>query len=312
MKLVKIKGKMAAYKEFQLDIFGDRFIDVGRWVRLRRYVWWKRISKKRRFKYFRMFLKFERVMQILYDAYAERKNPPRRKGRFRYRIDIIEKPKIRKFRNMAGLSFKRIRLYYKYLSLSHFKKFDKEARRKSGFILTHLIMLLEFRMCVFVYKLSLIRNMYDASDFLKHKFIVIEDRIPSNVNSRVWLFEWIRFRNKNIKRKMRFHYIRNLIRGLMYFPIPRYLYTNWRFMFFLIFKKPELKDIPYWATQLDHVRKYIPTKDPARVYNVYGSSRAGYRMGHHPNIGIDIRRLMEREGKDRRDYRKAINKIVRR
>ena len=302
---------MAGYKEFQLDIFCDRFIDVNRWIRLRKFLWWKRVNKKVKFKYFRYFLKFERVIQLLYDAYSERKNPPRKRGRFRYRIDIIERPKIRKFRNLASLSYKRIRVYYRYLSLSHFRKFDKQARSKSGYILSHLIMLLEFRMCVMVYKLSLIRNMYDASYFLNLKILVIEDRIPTNINSRVWIFEWISFRTSNLKKKFRFEFIRRLLNGLIYFPIPRFIYCTWSLMMWMIIRRPELKDIPYWTTQLDHIRRYIPTKDPARIYNVYGSANAGYRMGYQPNIGVDVRRLIEREGKDRRDYRKAINKIAR-
>lgn len=311
MKLVKLKGKMAAYKEFQLDIFCDRFIDVNRWVRLRRFLWWKEIDKYRKFKYFRYFLKFERIMQLLYDAYAERKNPPRRRGRFRYRIDIIERPKIRKFRNLAGLSYKRVRVYYRYLSLAHFKKFDKQARSKSGYIVSHLIMLLEFRMCVFLYKMSFIRNMYDASAFLRHKPLIIENRIPTNINSRVWLFEFIQFRTKNIKNKIKFQLMQKLVSGLLYFPIPRYMYSNWRLMIWMIIKRPQLKDVPYWTTQLDQIRRYIPTKDPARVYNVYGTAKGGYRMGYQPNIGVDIRRVIEREGKDRRDFKKAINKIAR-
>jgi hypothetical protein len=34
-------------------------------------------------------------------------------------------------------------------------------------------------------------------------------------------------------------------------------------------------------------------------------------MGYQPNIGVDVRRIIEREGKDRRDFKKAIKKIAR-
>jgi hypothetical protein len=60
---------------------------------------------------------------------------------------------------------------------------------------------------------------------------------------------------------------------------------NFKLMFCSITKHPEFKDVFYPITQLDHIRRYIRTKDPALVTS-YGlgaglgfSSNSVYRTG---------------------------------
>lgn len=295
MKQVKIKGKIALYKEFETDIYFNRLLFLDRWLKMKNYVWWGSVI--------RTFFKFEKITQFLYDLYVEKTRKPFRKKRFRYRIDIIEQPKRRVVRNWFKLSFKRVRLYYIYLSLSHFEKFDKEARRKSGYILSHLIMLLEFRICVFIYKLSYIENIYEAENFLKLKVLLIEDSLIKNVNQRIWVGQTLRFRNMKKAVIFKHMFFKRLKAGLVFSATPRYVSMNYKLMLCYIARYPEFKDIFYPLTQLDHIRRYIRTRDPVKVSS-YGfgaglgfSSNSVYRTGWTPHIGVDVRRLMENQGK---------------
>lgn len=294
MKQEKIKSKLNLYRQFETDVFCDRLLFLERWLKMRTFIW-KHKNK-------RQFLKFEKIAQFLYDLYVEKVKKVWRKKRLRYRIDIVEKPIKRNFRNWVKLSFKRVKLYYLYLSLSHFKKFDKEARRKSNYILNHLIMLLEFRVCVFLYKLSIINNIYDSYRFITRKLLLVNDKLITNVNERVWVHTLIRFRNQKIARKFRLYFIKKLKQKRVFFGMPKFIYFNMKFMYYYIWKHAELKDISYPTTQLDHIRRYIKTKDPVRVSG-YGGGPLGFsidspfRTSWQPNIGVDIRRLMENQGK---------------
>lgn len=298
MKQVKIKGKIALYKEFQTDVYFDRLLCLVKWIRPKVFIWWECVE--------RYFLKFEKITQFLVDLYFEKTKKVVRRKRFRYRIDIIEVPTKRVVRNWFTLSFRRVRLYYKYLSLSHFKKFDNEARRKSGFILSHLIMLLEFRISVFVYKLGFTSSIYDSENLLNSKILLVEDSIITNVNQRIWVGQTLRFRNLRYAKLMKQFLLKKLKAGLIFCGLPRYIYMNYNFMLCYIMAYPQLKDIFYPLTQLDHVRRYIRTRRPLIVTN-YGagkglgfSSKSVYRTGWTPHIGVDIRRLIENQGKLRK------------
>jgi hypothetical protein len=149
-----------------------------------------------------------------------------------------KKPRIRK--NLSSLIL--TRAFYITLNFRQFRRLSKIAKRKEGFYGENYLLLLEGRICCFIYRSSIISNMFEAIKFVKLGNVNINKIYIRFPNYLVPIMKFIGFRVL-YKGRLFWDFMRRLMRRAFYFTPPKYLFFSYIFFVILYLRAPKFEEI---------------------------------------------------------------------
>ncbi len=193
------------------------------------------------------------VVRFFQESYRYRAE--RAKQRFRqfiYRIDVINPDKTHKRRKWKFVSMQLVRLFYRGINQRKVFSFSRLASSSLGLWVNNFLLLIESRVSTILYRLNWVPNILFLKQFLGHKNVIIGFKTPLTVNHLIKPFQLINLLPV-VATKVRENMIFRLKNNLIYFNTPRYIFTNSKFMFACVYRKPDLKDI-FFPVLLDIYR----------------------------------------------------------
>lgn len=193
------------------------------------------------------------VVRFFQESYRYRAE--RAKQRFRqfiYRIDVINPDKTHKRRKWKFVSMQLVRLFYRGINQRKVFSFSRLASSSLGLWVNNFLLLIESRVSTILYRLNWVPNILFLKQFLGHKNVIIGFKTPLTANHLIKPFQLINLLPV-VATKVKENMIFRLKNNLIYFNTPRYIFTNSKFMFACVYRKPDLKDI-FFPVLLDIYR----------------------------------------------------------
>jgi len=166
-----------------------------------------------------------------------------RKRPFVYRIDVIRRHVRRKRLKWRFVTLRLVRFYYSLLSYKQFRKIGRLAKKKDGLYEHNFILFLEGRLVNFLYRTSLVENIFKSIYYIKGGFITLNKKVCTYFNEPCSLFDILSFLPLVLYDIMLLYIYRLSMRIILHPPL-RYMFISFIFFFSFMFKAPFRKDIP--------------------------------------------------------------------
>jgi hypothetical protein len=113
---------------------------------------------------------------------------------------------------------------------------------------------LECRASVISYRLYFVKNIFEVKRFLFRKNLVVNKKTVGLPNFYINMFDIIQVSSSYLEHIIKLRVLKNLKDGVIYTPVPRYIYMNYIFMFGFIFRFPKLNDLAFPKNLLDYYK----------------------------------------------------------
>ncbi len=218
---IRVKHNISHYKLHRYDVWG--FLRLS--ARAHNWNLYRRIR--------RFFIKVKRFKRKGYYFYSRP---------FDYDFGAILPKRKRKRKHWLTTSLKLVLIYYLTLTQKAFRKMLKKAYRKDGYFESNYLISLEGRIISFLYRSSLVSNLFDALKLVKFSYIFIENSYITFPNCSVNPFEMVSF---NILIKS-FIYMDVLVRMRLkryLFHPANFIYVSFNLMYCYMYKLPYISDL---------------------------------------------------------------------
>ena len=166
-----------------------------------------------------------------------------RKKPFVYRIDLIQKKIVRKKLKWRFVTLRLVKFYYSLLTYKQFRKLARLAKKKDGLYEQNFILFLEGRLVNFLYRSSLIENVFKSLYYIKGGFVSLNKVVLTYPNEKCQLFDFLSFLPIILYEIILFYVFRLTMRLLLH-PPARFIFVSWVFFFCFMYKAPKKQDIP--------------------------------------------------------------------
>lgn len=181
-----------------------------------------------------------------------------RKGAFKYSIGLRFKNQKKNFVKYYLWRLRMILILRKYynnnLDNKKFKKYINKAKNQNKTFMIKLLLQLENRLDVLIYRLNITKNIDEAKKILKKGYILVNNKKILNISKNIYLNDVISFKKKNLFYKI---WKKKLINKKIIFNYPSHIEMNYELMKCLIIGLPKKKEIPYtFNAQIDFLRNF--------------------------------------------------------
>jgi len=129
------------------------------------------------------------------------------------------------------------------LLINNLKKLARLAKKKDGLYEHNFILFLEGRLVNFLFRSSLLENIFKAYYYIKGGFITVNRKVCTYPNEKCALFDFLSFLPLILYDIFLIFVFRLSMRLIMHPPL-RYIYISFIYFFAYMFKMPWSKDIP--------------------------------------------------------------------
>ena len=182
----------------------------------------------------------QRILDFFFTLYMAKKKQNRQKNKpYVYRLDIIDRPLIRKKLKQRFVSLRLVKLFYINYSYKNFRQLAMRMRRQYGMFEWNFLLQLEGRLMSFLYRTSLISNPFQCMQFIKQGYVMVNLKYIPHTNYRVQVSDFVSFSylGKKIVYLALMYRLKN---RLTLFNAPNYMFVSYTFMFSYM-KRPPLK-----------------------------------------------------------------------
>jgi len=161
-----------------------------------------------------------------------------------YIYDLTTKYRVHKEYYLKELfaSIRLVKYFYIIYKYRHFKRMYWKAKKKSGFCESNYLYYLECKLPSFLYRSSLMSDLFETIFFVKSGNLWINKIFYSLIYYSVKPMDLVGFRILH-KGYIYWSFYKRLIRGAMCFCIPKYMYISLSFFLILLLRLPRKKDI---------------------------------------------------------------------
>lgn len=218
---LRIKHRISHYKIHRTDIWG--FLKLS--ARPHQWYLYRKVS--------RFFLKVKRFKSKGIRFFTRP---------FNYEYNAILPKRSRKRVSWHTTSLSLVLVYYLTITQKSFKKMARIAYRKHGDFESNFLILLEGRLASFLYRSSLISNIFDSIKIIKSSLVLVDFKYIDFPNYSAKLYEMVTF---NILIKSFIYMdllVRMRLRRYLFHPA-NYIFMSFNLMYFYMYKLPLLEDI---------------------------------------------------------------------
>jgi ribosomal protein S4 len=165
---------------------------------------------------------------------------------FRKKIRFRRKKRIKK----KYLLPRYLKHYYLVLRMSDFRRFQDKAAKKVGRFDSNFLIFVECRLFMLVYRLNYINNIFMIKSLVDAGMFTINNEIESHSNFTAGIGDVISI-VPNYKELIRMDMILRFQYDIVFFRIPIYLITNYKFLFSIFWSQPRLKNVYFPVDQID-------------------------------------------------------------
>ncbi len=181
------------------------------------------------------------------------------KGSFKYSISMPFKPDIKrrkKFYLWRLHATAVLRVYYgRRRNTKKFKKYIKQFKHKNVNYITRLLLLLETRLDVFLYKLNFFKSPKRSTSFVKRGNIIVNNKIIKKTNIKLYVNDVVCFRNK---KKLYKKLMNRIKKKTVIFNAPPYLEMNYNILKCIIITVPKKSDMSFtFKLELNFLRNIV-------------------------------------------------------
>ena len=189
--------------------------------------------------------KIGRIVDFFYSLREARKKiNASRKQAYIYRLDIIDRPKRRRKLKYRFVSLRLVKLFYINYTYRNFRRLANQMRRKDGMFEWNFLLALEGRLMSFLYRTSLVSNLFQCMQLIKQGFVCVNSRYYSYVNYRVQVGEFVTF-NIVGKQLIYIMLLKRLAKKLTLFNAPGYMYLSYKFLYCYMKRPPIRKQLVF-------------------------------------------------------------------
>ena len=120
------------------------------------------------------------------------------------RTDIVIRSERKKWKNMYERMFLDRKLFYMfYYNLTYYdlRRIAIKAK-KTNYAIALYLLLLESRIDVILYRINFLSSVYMIRQYIKHKTILINNKVVQNCNCRLKYYDILSFKNNKLKLKV--------------------------------------------------------------------------------------------------------------
>lgn len=162
---------------------------------------------------------------------------------FVYRINVLKSQFNFKRWKKRFVSLRIVKFYYSILSIRHFRKISRSAKRKSGLYESNYVLFLEGRLINFLYRTGFVGDIFKSLYIIRGGFVSINNVVKTFANQIVKMFDIVTF-SPVLRIELYLNYFLRLHRWLVLHPPIRCIYFSFIFLFTFFFRAPSKKDIP--------------------------------------------------------------------
>jgi hypothetical protein len=135
-----------------------------------------------------------------------------------------------------------VKFYYSLFSYKQFKRLGRLAKKKDGLYEHNFILFLEGRLVNFLYRTTLVDNIFKAIRLVKGGYVTINYKVCTFFNKKCELFDILSFLPIMLHEILLVFIFRLSMRLLLHPPL-RFIYVSFIFVFCFMFKFPKRRDI---------------------------------------------------------------------
>jgi len=187
----------------------------------------------------------QRILDFFFTLYIAKKKQARQRNKpYVYRLDVIDRPLIRKKLKQRFVSLRLVKLFYINYSYKNFRQLATRMRRKYGMFEWNFLLQLEGRLMSFLYRTSLLSNPFQCMQFIKQGHVLVNLRYVPYVNYRVQVGDFVGFSDLG-KKIVYLALLYRLKYRLTLFNAPGYMFVSYTFMFSYMKRAPLRKQLVF-------------------------------------------------------------------
>lgn len=151
----------------------------------------------------------------------------------------------RKKRNRPKVQFTTLRLarlFYIMYNYKHLKKLNYKAKKQDGIFEQNYLQLMECKLASFIYRSSFFSNMFESIMFIKYNNIWVNKKFIPFIYYNINVMDIVGFRIW-YKVYIFWNFFKRLRRRAFIFLLPKFIYTSFQFLWFLLIRIPKRSDI---------------------------------------------------------------------
>ena len=141
--------------------------------------------------------------------------------------------------------------FYIIISRRNFMKIANRAKKRKGYYIENYLGLLEGRLFMMVYRCHLISNLFLIRYVITHNMFWVNEKVRVHSNSLVKSGDILWFADKVWQELFKEDLLLRIRKGVVMWPVPKYLIFNTNFMFVLYWRLPSFDEIVYPAGRID-------------------------------------------------------------
>jgi len=172
----------------------------------------------------------------------ERRYRSRRRYVYSFQEKRPEPPRKRLKERFVDLRL--VKLFYLTLKYRQFRRIARAAKKRKGNFEENYCLALECRMVSFLYRTSLVSNMFQCIQLVKAAALMVDFKLVNHVNSPVRLGQLVAF-NSYHKRIVYICLLKRLRRQASVFNVPTYMFVSYPFLFAFLKRFPRQDDLVF-------------------------------------------------------------------
>jgi len=134
----------------------------------------------------------------------------------------------------------KFRAYYGNFNLKNFRKYIKKSLKRNLDFMSSLLLLLECRLDMILYRINLVNTPKQAKQYIKQGYIFVNNKCITNYKQQIYINDVI---STNKKKYFYNILLKNFSKKKNIFNYPRYLEVNYKIMKCMLIFYPKRKDL---------------------------------------------------------------------
>ena len=119
------------------------------------------------------------------------------------------------------------------------------------------------------YRLYFVKNIFEVKKFLFHKNLMVNKKLVDFPNYKIRMYDIIQVRSEFLEKIIKLRLLINLKNSIIYTPVPRFIFMNYKLMYGYIYTYPKIMDLSFPKNLLDYYRTGDRLYEPTMAFDIY-------------------------------------------